>query len=107
MISVTFYKGGADFIGYEYFGHSDYAEEDYDIVCSAVSSAAYLTANNITDLFGIKADVTVSDGYMKLTAAKSDSLSRLVDGLYRHTLQLVEQYPNEITVKITEEFGYA
>ena len=102
MISVTFYKNGADFTGYEFSGHSDYAESGYDIVCSAVSSAAYLTANNLTDIFGIKTDVTVSDGYMKLTAEKSDVLNRLVDGLYRHSLQLEEQYPNDIKVKISE-----
>lgn len=102
MISVTFYKNDGAFTGYEFKGHSDYADSGYDIVCAAVSSAAYLTANNLTDIFGIKADVTVSDGYMKLTAQKSDSLNRLTDGLYRHTLQLKEQYPNDITVKISE-----
>ena len=102
MISVTFYKDGAEFTGYEFKGHSDYAEAGYDIVCSAVSSAAYLTANNITDVFGVKSDVTVSDGYMKITAQKSDNSNRLIDGLYRHSLQLAEQYPNDIIVKISE-----
>lgn len=102
MISVTFYKNDESFSGYEFSGHSDYAESGFDIVCSAVSSAAYLTANNITDIYGIKADVTVSDGHMKLTAEKSDNLNRLIDGLYRHTLQLQEQYPNDIKVKISE-----
>ncbi len=102
MITVTFYRHSADFFGYEFSGHSDYAESGYDIVCSAISSAAFLTANNITDVFSIKADVTVSDGHMKLTANKSDVLNNLVDGLYRHTLQLAEQYPNDIKVKISE-----
>lgn len=102
MISVTFHKNGESFTAYEFSGHSDYAESGYDIVCSAVSSAAYLTANNITDIYGIKADVTVSDGRMILTAEKSDNLNRLIDGLYRHTLQLAEQYPNDIKVKISE-----
>ena len=88
MISVTFYRNDGSFTGYEFSGHSDYAESGYDIVCSAVSSAAYLTANNITDIYGIKADVTVSDGRMILTAEKSDNLNRLIDGLYRHTLSL-------------------
>ncbi len=102
MISVTFYKNGNGFSGFELKGHSDYAEEGYDIVCSAVSSAAYLTANNITDFFNIKADVTVSDGYMKLTSEKSDNLNRLIDGFYQHMLSLQEQYKNDINVKISE-----
>ncbi len=102
MISVTFYKNGNDYLGFEMTGHSDYAEEGKDIVCSAVSSAAYLTANNITDFFNINADVTVSDGYMKLTALKSDNLNRLLDGFYHHLLQLAEQYEKDIKVKISE-----
>ena len=102
MISVTFYKKCGEFIGFEFSGHSYYAEQGFDIVCSAVSSAAYLTANNITDIYGIKADVTVSDGHMKLTAEKSDNLNRNIDGLYRHSLQLQEQYQNDIKVKISE-----
>ncbi|MCH5304129.1 MAG: ribosomal-processing cysteine protease Prp [Ruminococcus sp.] len=102
MIKVTFFKNGADFTGYEFSGHSDYAEEGFDIVCSSASSAAFLTANNITDFFNIKADVTVSDGYMKLTADKSDNLNRLIGGLYQHMLQLSEQYEKDINVKISE-----
>ena len=101
MIRVTFFRRDA-FSGYEFSGHSDYAEQGYDIVCAAVSSAAYLTANYITDTFGIKADVTVSDGYMKLAVKEAEVSSKLIEGLYRHMLQLEEQYKNEITVKITE-----
>ena len=102
MITVTFYKDGKDFLGFESKGHSDYGEEGDDIVCAAVSSAAYLTANNITDFFNIKADVTVSDGYMKLIAEKSDNLNSLLDGFYQHSLQLKEQYKKDIKVKISE-----
>lgn len=102
MISVTFYKNGNDYTGFELKGHSDYAEEGEDIVCAAVSSAAYLTVNNITDFFNIKADVTVKDGYMKLTAPESDNLNRLLDGFYQHLLQLSEQYEEDINLNISE-----
>ena len=101
MISVIFYKNGSDFTGFEFSGHSDYAEEGFDIVCTAVSSAAYLTANNL-ELFSVKTDVTLSDGYMKLTVENADKASLLIEGLYRHTLQLEEQYENDIKLKISE-----
>ncbi len=102
MISVTFYKRNNNFLGFKMSGHSDYAEKGYDIVCSAVSSAAFLTANNITDFFSIKADVTLSDGYMKLTAEPSDNLHRILDGFYQHMLGLEGQYNQDINVKISE-----
>ena len=107
MIKVTFIKNDGEFTGYEFSGHSDYAEQGYDIVCSAVSSAALLTANNITDIFGIKADVTTSDGYLKLVSDKADNTNRLINGLYQFTLQLEEQYPKDIKVRISEDFCYA
>ena len=87
MIDAVFIRNGKDFSGYEISGHSDYSEQGSDIVCAAVSSAAYLTANLITDFFMIKADIELSDGYMKLTA----DADRLIDGLYQHMLQLQEQ----------------
>ena len=103
MIQVTFFKHLNDYKGFEFSGHSDFSEEGTDIVCAAVSSASYLTANNITDFFKVKgADVTVSDGYMKLTAENDDCINPLLDGLYAHMLQLQEQYKNDIKVKITE-----
>ncbi len=103
MIKVTFFKHLNDFKGFEFRGHSDYSEEGTDIVCAAVSSAAYLTANNITDFFKVEnADVTASDGYMKLTAENDDCINPLLKGLYAHMLQLQEQYKNDIKVKITE-----
>ncbi len=101
MIKVTFTKDGGGFRGFEFSGHSGYADEGFDIVCAAVSSAAYLTANN-AELFGVNPDVTVNDGYMKLSAEKSDNFDRLIDGLYRHMLQLEEQYENYIKVEISE-----
>lgn len=102
MISVTFYKGKDGFSGFKMSGHSDFAEEGSDIVCAAVSSAAFLTANNITDFFNIKADVTLSDGYMKLTAEKADNLDRIIEGFYQHMLGLEGQYEQYINVKISE-----
>lgn len=102
MIDVVFFKQGNDFKGFEFCGHSDYSEDGYDIVCSAVSSAAYLTANNITDFFKVNACVTADDGYMKLMASDDPCINPLLEGLYSHMLQLQEQYNKDIKVKITE-----
>ena len=102
MIKVTFLKDVNGYFGFELSGHSDYAENGTDIVCAAVSSAAFLTANNITDFFKIKADVTLSDGYMKLTAGKSDNLNHLIEGFYQHMLGLESQYEQDINVIISE-----
>ena len=40
----------------------------------------------------------LDDGYMKVTA----DADKLIDGLYRHLLQLEEQYEKDIKVIISE-----
>jgi len=101
VVNVTFFVKGDFYVGFQIKGHAGYGTEGNDIVCSAVSSAAYLTANNITDFFGIKADVTASDGYMKLIS-EDCAVSPHIDGLRVHLLQLQEQYRKMIKVKISE-----
>lgn len=97
MINAVFFRNGG-FSGYEISGHSDYSEEGSDIVCAAVSSAAYLCTNLITDAFMIKADIALHDGYLKVTA----DADKLIEGLYQHMLQLMEQYSKYINVTISE-----
>ena len=104
MIDVTFFLQDDNFIGYELKGHSDYAEFGSDIVCAAVSSAAYMTANTITEILHIDADVTENDGFMSLSLSKSEAEKSAVvlDGLRLHLTALSEQYTKYIKVKISE-----
>ena len=49
MIEVEFFREpDGTLTGYTFSGHSDYAEQGSDIVCAAVSSAAYMAANTIS-----------------------------------------------------------
>ena len=95
MIRVDFFTakdGGLN--GFQIKGHSGSAASGEDIVCAAVSSAAYLTANT----------VFVDDGEMALRLPKK-SVSQcgdLLAGLKLHLLSLEEQYPENIHVNYTE-----
>ena len=100
MICVSFNTRGAE-LSFEIKGHSGYAESGSDIICATVSSAAYLTANTLTDVFGLKAEAKVDDGYMFFSTAKVEIAAGLFEGLRQHLLQLQQQYPKFI--KITTE----
>ncbi len=104
MITVTFFKSGNVLIGFEVSGHSDYSEEGSDIVCAAVSSAAYMAANTITDVQHICADVTEDDGFMSLRLSESDAekARNVILGLKLHLNALAEQYNKYIKVKNSE-----
>ena len=91
-------------IGFCISGHSGYAEAGSDIVCAAVSSAAYMTANIIIDIHKVDADVSVNDGFMKLRILSQDAAlcSVILSGFKQHLCSLEEQYPDYLIVNYLE-----
>ena len=79
-------------------GHAGYAESGSDIVCAAVSSAAYMTANTVTEVLGVKAKAAVRDGKMQFSVSGSKEAVSIIRGLRLHLTQLQEQYPDHIEI---------
>lgn len=100
MISASF-SIREDCCSFTIKGHSGYAEEGSDIICASVSSAAYLTANTLSEVFGKEITAKVKDGYMAFSVAADETACGIVKGLKLHLEQLAEDYPDFI--KITTE----
>lgn len=87
--------------GFSMTGHctADENDEQGRLVCAAVSSAAYLTANTITEIIGDEADIEVNDGEMVLSVkTPSDKTLAVLEGFKLHIQQLEEQYKGCIKV---------
>lgn len=83
-------------------GHSAMSEAGTDIVCAAVSSAAYLTVNTITDVLKLDPYVEVEDGFLKLvfkTRAQALKAKAVTEGLELHLKGLEKDYPKNVKVK--------
>ena len=66
-------------------GHSGSAECGQDIICAAVSSAAYMAVNTITEILGQKVSADVRDGYMKISlSGTNEAASDIIRGLELH-----------------------
>ena len=104
MIRVIFTVKDNEICGFEISGHSDYSEQGSDIVCAAVSSAAYMAANTITDVQSLQADITDADGFLKLSLSQEDAKSAevILNGLALHLHALSKANSEFINVKITE-----
>lgn len=92
-------------MGFSIQGHAGYGEEGTDIVCAAVSSAAYLVGNTLTDILHITPlSLRVEEGDMFLRIeAKDEPMCRdLLAGLKLHLSQLTEQYPGCLRVDYLE-----
>lgn len=87
-------------------GHAEYADPGEDIVCASVTSAVQLTANTMTECFRKNADVTAGENDIAISIAESDdkdgAAATLLQGLQLHLELLSKQFPENITIEITE-----
>lgn len=81
-------------------GHSGSGNAGEDIVCAAVSSAAYLVANTVTEVMGIKTHPEVGDALMKLELAKEQAVKAqdILKGFELHIRELEKAHPKNIKV---------
>lgn len=101
MIRVNFFTSGKDIVGFEISGHSGSAEAGSDIICSAVSSAAYMATNTITEIVKCKAEADISDGYMSFYVRSDLSdAQQILEGLKLHLEALAADYPDNIKVTL-------
>ena len=101
MTSVKFLADKKGLYGFEISGHSSKSSDDEvgKIVCSAVSSAAYMAANTIIEIIGDTVEAKVEDAFMHIYV-QNPSVSSLVvlEGLKLHLTELSNQYSNNITI---------
>ena len=104
MTQVSFTEASGKITAFILSGHSMAAEYGSDIVCAAVSSAVYMAANTITEILGVRADITVRDGYFQLAVALNDAekCAPITQGLRLHLSELARQYPDHITMNMEE-----
>lgn len=105
MIFVRFLsEASGNLVGFVMEGHAGDADPGEDIVCAAVSSVAYMTANTITEIIKADTEVAVEDGMMFVKVAAGDALRcrDLLTGLKLHLIGIEEQYPDRIQVNYLE-----
>ena len=99
MIRVKFLVSNRQLTGFEIKGHAMFAESGEDVVCAAVSSAAYMAANTVTDVIRATANAQADDGRMLLTLQSPDEKTETVlRGLELHLTELSKQYPENIKI---------
>ena len=93
-----------DLVGFRLKGHSGYAESGSDIVCSAVTSAALMTANTVTEILKVPAEAEAEEGNIMLRVFSKDAVTcrDVLQGFKLHMLLLEEQYSDYIVVNNTE-----
>ena len=104
MIKVSFAQSGGVLTGFTLKGHSGAGSVGNDIICAAVSSAAYMAVNTITEVLELNPEIQVDDGFMAIKLSSADSLKAqdILCGFRIHLTALAEQYKENIKVKFSE-----
>lgn len=102
MITAEFIVSDGLYTGFSIKGHSGYASEGEDIVCSAVSAMAMLASNTITDIFGIEADCVVGrEAEISFSVRTAERISSgIINGLFREMSELSKEYGSNVKAAI-------
>lgn len=101
MTKVRFFADEKGLYGFEINGHSSKNCDDEigKIICAAVSSAAYMAANTVTEIIGDKAAADVSDGAMRFeVTTPCDKTRAVLEGLRLHLGELSAEYGSNIVI---------
>ena len=108
MTKVVIFKSKSHILGFEISGHSGYAEEGSDIVCSAISSISQMVVVGIKDVLKIGAFVEISNGYLKLNLSQKDaeneSVSVLLKVFEKSARGIVKEYGNYVKMEVKNVF---
>ena len=99
MIYAHFFKFGKLCSGFSISGHAGYADYGKDIACASVTSAVELTANGITEILGLPAELNLQENEIRLSLTKeSDMIAAqpFLDALQLHLKLLSEEFEKKI-----------
>ena len=104
MIRADFTRTEDKLTSFALRGHAGYDDFGKDIVCASVTSAVQLTANAITEVLKVKADVQVLDNQIRLKLPNDcpQEAIHFMDALLLHLEILAEDYEGTIKVKVSE-----
>lgn len=100
MTQSKFFIRQGVLVGFELTGHAGMGRYGNDIICAAISSAAQMTANTITEIFDIPADIKEREGFLRVIVPESEAkrCRELLEGFRLHLTELQKQYPHNIRV---------
>ena len=116
MTTITFYKTGGIYYGFEEQGHTGFAESGDDILCSALSAMTMLIINTIEVSYASSVDYTIDEETtdIKLICKsalpkyeedekKQFAISGLIQAYFLQLMELIEDYYDYLDVKEIEK----
>ena len=115
MTTVVFYKSNGIYYGFEEQGHTGYADEGSDILCSAISAMTMFLINAIEVSYDSRVDYTIDEETTAIKliarsalpvyekdAKKQFAVSGLIAAYFYQLRELTEEYHMYLSVRDVE-----
>ena len=116
MTKISFFKRDGVYYGFRETGHSDFADEGQDIVCSALSAMTMLIINTVEVSYASNVEYTIdektTDITVRIPAAipgngndekKQFAIAGLLQGYFYQLMDLTEDYYDFLSVEEIED----
>ena len=113
MTKIVFSRSDGIFYGFEEHGHTGYAEEGSDILCSALSAMTMFLINTVEVAYSSSVDYEIDDNTTTIRVkcrnalpeyeeddTKRYAVSGIFLGYYRQLTELMEEYADYLDVKV-------
>lgn len=113
MTKIIFYRNDGIFYGFEEQGHTGYAEEGDDILCSALSAMTMFLINTVEVAYASRIDYEIDDNTTTIRVqsksalpeyeeddAKRYAVSGIFLGYYKQLCELMDEYVDYLDVKV-------
>jgi uncharacterized protein YsxB (DUF464 family) len=116
MTKVVFFKSNGVFWGFEEQGHTGFADNGEDILCSALSAMTMLVINAIEVAYAADVDYVIDEETTNVRVSSCSALpeyeqderkryaiSGLIMAYYYQLIDLVEEYYDYLDVEVVEK----
>lgn len=110
MTRIEILKKDGNIVGYLASGHSGYAQNGEDIVCSAISSTMQMTLAGLQEIVGVKTKFAMEeDAFLSFRVDEKEyhshqsEVDTLMKTLYLFLNEISKQYPKFIKLVEKEE----
>ncbi len=107
MTKITIFKKDDIIWSYQVKGHSGFAEEGKDIVCSAVSTATQMTLVGLKEVLKLKVESIIEDGFLQVRLLDGDENNKdaqiLLNTMFLTLQDIAKNYAKNVKMEVRKD----
>ena len=107
MTKITIFKKDDIIWSYQVKGHSGFAEEGRDIVCSAVATATQMTLVGLKEVLKLKVESIIEDGFLQVRLLDGDENNKdaqiLLNTMFLTLQDIVKNYAKNVKMEVRKD----